>query len=117
MKVVVVVITGIDGCGKTTGIEWVKKFLEQTGLDVGYIRLPDFNGVPWIRLAGGVIDRIWRWADAHRFKPLICILGLLAVGLYVPALFQMRHKEVVLVEHSPVIDLVPYTKVYAPYHI
>lgn len=105
-------LVGIDGCGKTTIAEEVKELLEQSGIDVGYIRLPDFDGVPKIQFMGGLINRIWRWADARGFKTLVSILGFFATVLYVLAWLQMRRKEVLLVEHNPYIDLVPYAKVY-----
>lgn len=105
-------IVGIDGCGKSTIAAGIKELFEQRGKDVGYIRLPDFDGVPRVQFVGGIINRIWRWADARGFKTLIAILGFFVTGLYLLAWLQMRHKEVLLVEHSPYIDLVPYARVY-----
>ena|GEM_PF-4087252 len=106
-----IAVNGIDGAGKSTFIEKLEVRLREEGISVAVIDCPYFRRTKGFSRASPVLERVGN--QAERFSRILfggymfCV-----VLLYWLARWRTRGVEVLLVEHHPHIDLVPYAQMY-----
>ena len=96
MKAPIIVLEGLDACGKSTQTQLLIKHLEAKGLSVGFVRFPGYEVSP----AGARIAAYLR----GEFGPMDSLDPKLVANLYAAdRLFQLEHIEKLRSEKDVVI--------------